>query len=723
MNEKFGVDLEISFVKFKEQLQKSLSEIDSWAKKMTEKAKISPQFNFISDLVPTKFSDDMKMQKFTNELLIAEMEADSLHGKFNELAKEVKEFPKNKQDGEEYSKLISKLNKTEIALTKAGNKVDELYSKIENRKLELDNFEEMNEKINKINKNTTNGFSGGLKSIKRFTLSLFSLHSAWSLLSRSASSYLAMNEELNASSQLISNTLGVTLAPAIEKVVDIGQYGVIIFAKLVEFFTGYNSLTKVTTNNINNMNKASKSLNKTLASFDEIQNLDTSNNLSSSIQTDLNALNDFYEKVDEVTQKFNEWEKTNLAQSLKSAVDWFKDLDDGMKATLITSGLLLKSLGKGSGLLGTLGLLVASPFVITLTYKGVNELKNELDKLEEEIQAFKDTSTSTGNAWKKTSDLMIEKIKDGTLEVDTLKMGIDSLKQSIERNEKSVESTKELNDNVGFLEGIMTNNKAAYREMIETVVDKNEVYINSLYKIYEALDFEADGVDVLVESMKTQIENIEATNYVYEKNSEEYKTNIKRIEELKNKINILTTKDLENQIKKLEDSNNTLEKNSAEYSNNIKKIDELKTKLKKLDGTKSKTTIDLDMDTSKARKNYSNFFTKLGESFSALFTGNTYSNGFFKTMKNIWSLDVGTNYVPNDHLAMVHKGEAVIPAKYNPTASGMSGNSSDIVNAIEKLISVVEDKEFTSNITGSLIGKTSQNYINNKSRIIGKQVI
>lgn len=38
------------------------------------------------------------------------------------------------------------------------------------------------------------------------------------------------------------------------------------------------------------------------------------------------------------------------------------------------------------------------------------------------------------------------------------------------------------------------------------------------------------------------------------------------------------------------------------------------------------------------------------------------------------SFDVGTNYIPEDMIAQVHKGEMIVPAKYNPTTSGIQVN-------------------------------------------------
>jgi hypothetical protein len=38
------------------------------------------------------------------------------------------------------------------------------------------------------------------------------------------------------------------------------------------------------------------------------------------------------------------------------------------------------------------------------------------------------------------------------------------------------------------------------------------------------------------------------------------------------------------------------------------------------------------------------------------------------------SFAVGTNYIPEDMVAQVHKGEMIVPAKYNPATSGIQVN-------------------------------------------------
>lgn len=60
-------------------------------------------------------------------------------------------------------------------------------------------------------------------------------------------------------------------------------------------------------------------------------------------------------------------------------------------------------------------------------------------------------------------------------------------------------------------------------------------------------------------------------------------------------------------------------------------------------------------------------------------------------------LETGTNNVPYDEmLAVLHKGEAVVPKKYNPAVGG--GNSQDILDRFDRLIFLMENQEQTNNI-------------------------
>ena len=78
--------------------------------------------------------------------------------------------------------------------------------------------------------------------------------------------------------------------------------------------------------------------------------------------------------------------------------------------------------------------------------------------------------------------------------------------------------------------------------------------------------------------------------------------------------------------------------------------------------------------------------------------------------------------MPEDQLAMIHKGEAVIPKKFN-SQEYLSGASDKTNDLLEQLIERVENIELNPYITVKDIGKASLNYINSKSRQLGESVV
>jgi hypothetical protein len=76
----------------------------------------------------------------------------------------------------------------------------------------------------------------------------------------------------------------------------------------------------------------------------------------------------------------------------------------------------------------------------------------------------------------------------------------------------------------------------------------------------------------------------------------------------------------------------------------------------------------------------------------ALLTARTLA-GLQDVVKNIGStfgvtipaFAVGTNRVPQDMLAMVHKDEAIIPAAFNPWARGANGSNDDLIAEVRAL--------------------------------------
>lgn len=79
-------------------------------------------------------------------------------------------------------------------------------------------------------------------------------------------------------------------------------------------------------------------------------------------------------------------------------------------------------------------------------------------------------------------------------------------------------------------------------------------------------------------------------------------------------------------------------------------------------------------------------------------------------------LDTGTNYVPNDQLAMIHKGEAVIPKKFN---SSEYFNNDDVLEKLDRFMEIVEDIDFNTYLDGKKVSKEVTRYQRQQERIMG----
>lgn len=81
------------------------------------------------------------------------------------------------------------------------------------------------------------------------------------------------------------------------------------------------------------------------------------------------------------------------------------------------------------------------------------------------------------------------------------------------------------------------------------------------------------------------------------------------------------------------------------------------------------------------------------------------------------SFAVGTNYVPNDQIAMIHKGEAIVPAAYNPAAGGTGGGN---VNNVTVQVNMNGTDKTTANTSdASKLGTVISNAV--KAEIIKQQ--
>ena len=489
------------------------------------------------------------------------------------------------------------------------------------------------------------------KNARKFLLSLFSIRTVWSLISRASNTAISENDKLNQSISLTNSLLGNILLPVVEKVVNVAQYGAIAIAKIIQMFTGYNAIAKATTNSLKKVSSASKDVNKNLAGFDTLTNLSSNTNLASGIKDGILALNDFQDKVKQVDEIFKKYEDEIKIVTELLGIAFGVGMVKKIAGVLGFAGTVTGAGATGLlGVLNVVGLLAAAAIVIPIAIKGIDKVQQELGGLKEQLD---EAVKSTQNINKET-DITADKLEQMAL--------------SGEKNNEWLQK---------------------YYEWLVLTIDNNE-------SENKALDSQKTILGLLTGQWQSATKQQSLNN-------EETKKMIGRISNLKDY---------------LEKQNEVLDVNSDKYKQNKDMISQLDKKLKELSGYKATATVEVKANTSPFKKKIKDIIAGPTILISSFF-GKGVKESAEKWLN---SFDVGTNYVPNDQIAKVHKGEMIVPKKYNPMTSNISNNS-DVVNKLDRLIDVVESKEFSAYLDSEKISKKTISYINNEKRIQGRSVL
>lgn len=559
-----------------------------------------------------------------------------------------------------------------------------------------------------------NGFNRLTKKISRYALSLFSLGTIYSLVSRASSAYLTQDVELANKLQSAWVGLGAILAPIIEKMANYIIKLVSYINVFAQALTGVNYIAKATSKYMNTVASSAKEANKQLASFDELTNLASETSSTGTTSNPFDAFDDV-ELDDSIVKKLQD-----MAYWLKENWNWIKVVG----ATLLTVFAISKLAGAVRGIgtvttaLGTGGLWGAlSPFLtlgaIAITFYIAGNIKKDLDSLKEKIDKINESSLENLKTWLDTNPA-VERVYD-TMNVNN---------EATLKNLEKVDSW--WNDITGLSE--------KYLDTAEKTVLRSGEQLEYLKQQYEQGNMNEKQQQRLYEQLKTQLD---VNSQIIEKLDEEGRNTDNLVEINKTYAqftydiyqNMLNQGYAQDDVLKALGLTESEIKSIYDYTkNNVATIN--------IDGNTSDLRKELNDTLDDANKDYSNFFTnladKLGSFFTTLFGGSssklTSSLSALKNIKrptkNLASFDVGTNYVPSDMVANVHKGEAIIPKKFNNKEflSNMGGNEetnallNDVLNAINNI-------DFNPYITVKDVGKASVSYINEQNRYQGRSVI
>ncbi|MBQ8207060.1 MAG: hypothetical protein IJZ77_06315 [Bacilli bacterium] len=258
-------------------------------------------------------------------------------------------------------------------------------------------------------------FEKGVRSLKRFGLSLFSLRSIYSLVSKASSAYLSQNTELAQKLQNVWVGLGSFLSPVIEYLSDVLMKGLGYLNVFIKALTGTDFIANANAKALDKQAKAQANLNKQTASFDEINKV---SDTSSSGTSDLNLI-ETPELDDKMVKKLED-----LANWLIENRELIKDVGIALGVTfgavkiaglLSNISKLIGSAGTTTGLIGIkVGLMaIAAALATKWAVDNWIDLKNGIDNTKASLDDMNNRYTEGTRSAQKYSDKMWGIVESG----------------------------------------------------------------------------------------------------------------------------------------------------------------------------------------------------------------------------------------------------------------------------------------------------------------------
>lgn len=571
------------------------------------------------------------------------------------------------------------------------------------------------EKTGKVTLNTGNeiskAFNKGLKSVKKLTVGFLGARTAFGLFKKYMGQYSSENDVFAEKMRLTSSVIANTLAPAFEFFGNVIQYAVIGLARIIELLTGVNILGKTVDNSLKGASKSAKELNDNLSGLDEISNIDKeAGGLSTGISSQIEAMNDFKKKIEEVDAWFKKHKIDEKILAIKNAVKsvWNWMTDHPILTTAFVAGLIALKTGiipslvsalSGSGstsLLGGFKALLAVGLTVWVIdqVNALNDLENKVIEVEERLRKASGEKETKSN--EKTS--YMKEFND--YNEQDYKQAKKDYEDAIKELEKANKEDKKL---VNALTWIVT--PAKYYSAKERIEENNRRIARLKEEIQQlnvTYDIGTDSIGKSVQLTDTMQENLEKANKrakFINDNTFEWQGNIQNANEKTSNLVGTFSTGFNNIQSNIKDTNNTYDEFKYDIYDTFNKNYKLniKTDDSAIDSTKTK--IDNTFKNPVKIK-----FTAVASGALSKMAG--LAGNVLKDL-GIGSYDVGTDYVPRDQIAMIHEGERIIPKKYNNSNSLNNEETNSLLIELNKNVLELANKPSILNVNGRELAKAT----------------